>query len=136
MKQDRKEGLHKLNLQLAYPLDERHLLINKPKRSFRAMSPKSAHIVLDNESQKEDCDQLTFSFQVRNSYIKYILEDASDQCVPFTVEGKWHLNFSKKEELEELLESELERDLEHMTKTEILDMKTDNDMLIDDLQSE
>ena len=82
------------------------------------------------------CDDVTFSFQVRNEYIKYILEDAADSCFPFTVEGKWHLDLTKEEELEEQMEHEIAEDLEHLTKTEKLDMITDNDELIDDVVAE
>ncbi len=42
-------------------------------------------------------------------------------CLPYTVEGKWKLNFTKDEEIEELLEQEVVDEITHMTKTERLD---------------
>lgn len=86
---------------MVYTLDERHLLINKQKRSFRAQKPKLAHVSIDDNLTVKECEDVTFSFQVRNEYIKYILEDQADACFPLTVEGKWHLDFSEEELLEE-----------------------------------
>ena len=120
-----------MSLELAFPLDENHLQINKPKRSFRAQKPISAKVSKADAFQK--CNSLTFAFQVRNEYIKYILEDQGDECFPFTVEGKWHLNFTEEEAREELLEEEVIGDIEHLTETEKLDLMTDNDVLIGDL---
>ena len=86
----------KMALKLIYPMSERHMLISTAKRSFRAQKPKSATVVLNGGPLKE-CQDLVFSFQVRNSYIKYLLEDQADNCFPFAIEGKWHLNMTKAE---------------------------------------
>lgn len=44
------------------------------------------------------CDDLTFSFQVRSEeLIKYIVEDQSDNCFPYTVEGKFYLDMTEEE---------------------------------------
>jgi len=123
MMQDSKQkhDAEKIVLTMIYPLDEYHLLINRQKHSFRAMKPKVAHVSMDEDHASRDCSGINFSFQVRNSYIKYILEDQSDMCLPYTVEGKWKLNFTKEEEIEELLEQEVVDEITHMTKTEKLD---------------
>ena len=111
-------------------------MINKAKRSFRASRPKLAHAQLNDGFTKTECTDMTFSFQVRNSYIKYILEDQTDQCIPFTIEGKWHLNFSKDEELEELVELAMKEDKDTMSAAQKDDIEKDNDVLIDTLEEE
>mmetsp|Transcript_3438 Transcript_3438/g.4552 ORF Transcript_3438/g.4552 Transcript_3438/m.4552 type:complete len:199 (+) Transcript_3438:555-1151(+) len=41
-----KRSSNKLTIELVYPLDEKHLSINKPKRSFRAARPVSAFLTI------------------------------------------------------------------------------------------
>ena len=125
-----------LNLKLVYPLEERHLMIARAKRDFRSSKPKVAHVSLNDGFTTKECDGLNFSFQVRNSYVKYVLDDQTDNCFPYTVEGKWHLNMTGDEELEQLVENAVKEDISHMTETEKEDMITDNDVLIDDIESE
>ena len=60
------------------------------------------------------CTDLSFAFQVREEHIKYILEDPSDTCLPYTVEGKLQLNFTTTEIEEEALE-ELTGEIESET---------------------
>jgi len=121
-----------MEIVLVFPLDENHLLISKPKRSFRASQPKYARVTMEG-SPSRDCTDVNLSFQVRNSYIKYLLQDTEDSCFPYTIEGKWHMDFTKDEELEELVENAIKADLERMTKNERDDEKTDNDLLLDSI---
>lgn len=79
---------YKMELELIYPLDEKHLLINKPKRSFRATKPRSAFLRIEGMQVDQQCNDLSFAFQVREEHIKYIIEDHNDSCLPYTVEGK------------------------------------------------
>ena len=41
-------------------------------------------------------------FRVAEEFVIYSLEDIRDKCLPLQVEGKWHLQESKDEELEDL----------------------------------
>ena len=123
-----------LDLTLVYPLDDKRLLINKNKRSFRASVPKIAH-VKGFDGKSIDCGNLSLSFQVVNSYIKYILSDPEDQCLPYMVEGKWHLDFTKDEELEQLVENTINEDQEGITATEKEDRVKDSDILVESMAS-
>jgi len=60
-KQSRKQ-MEKMTLELVYPLDEAHLLIHKPKRSFRASKPAKATVTMEASQLSRQCDDLTFSF--------------------------------------------------------------------------
>ena len=69
-----KPGGSKMEVDLVFPLDEKHLQISTSKRSFRASQPKIAKVNMEDSATK-DCSGVTISFQVQNSYIKYILSD-------------------------------------------------------------
>lgn len=112
------------------------MLINKGKKSFRPQKAQSAIVIANGGRDTKICDDLTLSFQAHSEYIKYILEDQSDQCFPFMVEGKWHMNFSEDEEMEELVDSTLAQGIENMTETEKKDLSTDKDELVDALKNE
>jgi hypothetical protein len=88
-----------MEVDLVFPLDEKHLLISKRLRSFRATKPKITKVTIDGVVAA-DCSDINLSFQVRNSYITYILTDTKDTCFPFTIEGKWHMDFTEDESLE------------------------------------
>ena len=69
-------------------------------------------------------------------YIRYTLNDQSDECFPFTVEGKWLLKLSKSEQLEEMIENEVLNDPSKKTNAELKNEITDNDSLIAALEAE
>lgn len=85
---------------------------------------------------KHECEDLTFSFQVRNeNTIKYILEDFADGCFPFQVEGTLNLNLTSEEVIEEKIEQEVISEIEHMTDAEKKDVISENEALIKDVES-
>ena len=71
---------------------------------------------------------------MRSSYIKYILEDPIDACFPFTVEGKWHLNFTAEEAAENTIEDIYAKELDHSTKNEDIDARTDINVILEELE--
>ena len=109
-----------LGLEFIYELDNGHLMVNKAKRSFRATKPSFAHVSLTGIANKKECSDLTLMFRVHDSFIIYAVEDKNDECFPFTVEGKWHLEETKDELLEDMVERAVNEDidLERMTVAE------------------
>jgi len=92
-------------LEMEFPLAKSHLLINKPKRSFRATKPARATVTLPGLATTRECEDLDFSFQVRSEeLIKYVVEDQGDSCFPYTIEGKFYLDLSEEEKIEEKVE--------------------------------
>ena len=79
---------------------------------------------------------MTLTFEVEPSYISYALDDFQDECLPFTVEGKWHINTTDEEEKSAMEDRKISDSLEHITETEKEDLIMDNDMLVDSLESE
>ena len=51
------------------------------------------------------------------------------------VEGKWHLDFTKDEELEQLVENTIAEDQEQATATEKEEKVKDNDILVESMAS-
>ena len=82
----------------------------------------------------KDCKDVSFSFQVRSDYIKYILLDPAGECFPYTIEGKWHLNMTEDEEMEELIEEEIMADVETMSGADKEEAIEDNDLLVDQVE--
>ena len=75
-------------------------------------------------------------FRVAEEFVIYSLEDIRDKCLPLQVEGKWHLQESKDEELEDLVERAIREDLDEMSEVKKEDVIADNDVLIDELETE
>ena len=75
-------------------------------------------------------------FRVAEEFVIYSLEDIRDKCLPLQVEGKWHLQESKDEELEDLVERAIREDLDEMSEVKKEDIIADNDVLIDELETE
>ena len=65
---------------------------------------------------------MTLMFRVHDEFVIYALEDQNDLCFPYTVEGKWHLQMTKDEELEDMVERAVAEDLEKMTDIEKEDL--------------
>ena len=110
--------------------------IVKIKREFHTLAPTSTHMEYNGITVNKGCQVMTLSFQVQNSYILYELDDYSDECLPYTVEGTWHIRMSDAEERSERKEGRVEEGLEHVTETEREDLIMDNDMLVDSLENE
>ena len=72
--------------------------INKVKRYFHASTPKANHMEYNGIAVNKECQGMTLTFEVEPSYISYALDDFQDECLPFTVEGKWHINMTDEEE--------------------------------------
>ena len=125
-----------MQIQLIFPLEKRHLPINKVKRYFHSLRPKASHIKYNDIEVTKECEDLTLTFEVENSYIAYSLDDFSDECLPFTVEGKWHKQLTAVEEKSEREDREISEDLEHITETEKEDIIMDNDVLVEELEEE
>ena len=83
-----------------------------------------------------ECSDLTLMFRVHDEFVIYALEDQDDKCFPYTVEGKWHLQMTKDEELEDLVERAVAEDMEKMTDIEKEDLKADNDLLVEEIEAE
>lgn len=83
-----------------------------------------------------DCNDITFQFQQRETYVKYILEDPDDGCFPYSIEGKWYVDETKDEKIEAAVEKELEEDLFALSIAEKKALVEDNDMLVEELKSE
>ena len=124
-----------MEMQLIYPLEKHHLPINKVKRFFHALTPKGSHISYNGIEVNKECKNLSLTFEVENSFISYSLDDFSDECLPFTVEGKWHLASIKGEDTDRdnFIMSE---EFDHITQTEKKDVIMDNDVLVDELETE
>jgi len=131
-----KDVKKEMDVQLIYPLDERHLMINKAKRSFRATKPNAAHVSMDGGETSFECSDLTLQFRVHDSFVIYVLEDQNDECFPYTVEGKWHLELTADEELENLMEMAMAEDLANMSEAEKEDEVMGNDLLVDTIADE
>ena len=58
---------------MIFPLEDAHMLISKAKRSFRATKPYNALVSSSDNSVHATCDSLTFYFQVRSEYVRYII---------------------------------------------------------------
>ena len=111
-------------------------MINKAKRSFRATKPSSAHVMSNGAGASQDCSSLTLMFRVLDSFVTYALEDQNDECFPYNVEGKWHLELTKDEELESLVERAASEDLDNLTKAEQEEEIADNYALVDSIEDE
>ena len=78
-------------MELVYPLNKKYLAIDRAKKSFHAEAPQT--ILIQGGIVDHKCSQLLLSFQVllTSHIIIYSLDDFSDECLPFNVEGKWRL---------------------------------------------
>lgn len=125
-----------MDIKMIFPMDDSHLLINKKKSSFRSQTPKITRVELNGV--RKNCKDVTIQFQVvyKSDYIRFVINDPNDTCFPFTVEGKWHLELSNEEELEVLIENVLANDPKRMTDAEAREAARENDMLIEELESE
>ena len=82
-------------------------MINKSKRSFRAMRPEKVMVKSSETGKSKECHDITLEFRVHDEFVKYALNDQDDECFPYIVEGKWHLEMTKDELLEGLVEQAL-----------------------------
>ena len=133
---EREASPHTMKIELVYPLERRYLPIVKIKREFHTLAPSATHMEYNGITVNKGCQDMTLNFEVQNSYIMYELDDYSDECLPYTVEGTWHIRMSDEEELAEHKETIIDEELEHVTETEREDLIMDNDVLVDSLQNE
>ena len=58
-----------MNIGLVYPLDKKHLSINKIKRYFHASTPTAIHMQYNGLTINKGCKDMTLTFVVNNSNI-------------------------------------------------------------------
>ena len=72
----RKRRKDEMEFSLVYKLDERHLSINKSKRSFRPNKPDKLFVKQGKDGNAlRECEDMTLMFRVAEEFVIYSLED-------------------------------------------------------------
>ncbi len=71
---------------------------------------------------------------MRNTYVKFNLQDEFDECLPFEVTGQWVLHYSDEEALESSIENSLAEELNPENFLEENIHETSKDEFLDEIE--